>query len=94
MRNPSSSHLVVLSQFAVSSVAINSGDKTYFVLRSILQVFSYRKSPKFSDRQNIAVITLPTILTNWAYSREMPPKDTDGIANSEDPDQTAPLGAV
>ena len=24
----------------------------------------------------------------------MPPKDADGIANSEDPDQTAPLGAV
>ena len=24
----------------------------------------------------------------------MPPKDADGIANSEDPDQTAPQGAV
>ena len=24
----------------------------------------------------------------------MHPKDADGIANSEDPDQTAPLGAV
>ena len=24
----------------------------------------------------------------------MSPKDVDGIANSEDPDQTAPLGAV
>ena len=36
----------------------------------------------------------PKILTNWSYSREMPPKDADRIANSEDPDQTAPLGAV
>ena len=24
----------------------------------------------------------------------MPPKDADGIANSEDPDQTAPLGGL
>ena len=36
----------------------------------------------------------PKILINWHYSREMPPKDADGIANSENPDQTAPLGAV
>ena len=49
----------------------------------------YRKSPKFSDTQNIAVITL-----KFKQSREMPRKDADRIANSEDPDQTAPLGAV
>ena len=34
------------------------------------------------------------ILKNWPYIREMPPKDADGIANSEDSDQTALLGAV
>ena len=28
------------------------------------------------------------------YHRVMHPKDADSIANSEDPDQTAPLGAV
>ena len=28
------------------------------------------------------------------YHRVMCPKDADSIANSEDPDQTAPLGAV
>ena len=27
------------------------------------------------------------------YQRLMHPKDADSIANSEDPDQTAPLGA-
>ena len=27
---------------------------------------------------------------NWPCCREMPPKDEDGIANSTDPDQTAP----
>ena len=32
----------------------------------------------------------PKIGTKWPYSREMPPKDADGIANSEDSDQTAP----
>ena len=53
---------------------------------------NYRKVPKFSDARNIAVITL--ISNKLTYSREMPPKDADGIANSEDPDQTAPLGAV
>ena len=34
------------------------------------------------------------MLRIWLYSREMSPKDVDGIANSEDPDQTAPRGAV
>ena len=30
----------------------------------------------------------------WLYSRVMSPNDADGMANSVDPDQTAPLGAV
>ena len=30
----------------------------------------------------------------WLYHRIMSPNDADGMANSEDPDQTAPLGAV
>ena len=34
----------------------------------------------------------PKNLNNWPYSREMPPKDADGIANSEDPDQQSDLG--
>ena len=56
----------------------------------LVHITVYRKSPKFSDANNIAVITLK----NWPYSREMPPKDAYEIANSEDPDQTAPIGAV
>ena len=28
------------------------------------------------------------------YHREMCPNNTDGLTNSVDPDQTAPLGAV
>ena len=30
----------------------------------------------------------------WLYIRAMSPNDADGMANSVDPDQTAPLGAV
>ena len=30
----------------------------------------------------------------WLYHRVMNPNDADGIANSVDPDQSAPLGAV
>ena len=32
--------------------------------------------------------------TMWLYLRVMHPKDADGIANSVDPDRTAPLGVV
>ena len=30
----------------------------------------------------------------WIYHRVVSPNDADGMANSVDPDQTAPLGAV
>ena len=30
----------------------------------------------------------------WLYDEVMSPNDADGMANSVDPDQTAPLGAV
>ena len=30
----------------------------------------------------------------WLYHRVVSPNDADGMANSVDPDQTAPLGAV
>ena len=30
----------------------------------------------------------------WLYRRVMSPNDADGMANSVDPDQIAPLGAV
>ena len=37
---------------------------------------------------------LSKIRTRWLYHRIMCPKGTDRIANSVDPDQTAPRGAV
>ena len=53
----------------------------------------YRKVPKFSDRRDFAVIHLK-------FKQKRPilkifyQKHANGIANSEDLDQTAPLGAV
>ena len=52
----------------------------------------YRKIPKFSDPKNCAVIYLK--FKQRPNLREFRQKGANGIANSEDPDQTAPLGAV
>ena len=43
--------------------------------------------------KKFVVITLK-FWTMWLYHRVMSPNDADGMANSVDPDQTAPLGAV
>ena len=53
----------------------------------------YRKFPKYSDTQKICS-NHSKIWTMWLYHREICPNDADGMANSVDPDQTAPLGAV
>ena len=55
--------------------------------------FLYRKFPKYSDTQKTFCNHFK-ILTMWLYHRVMSPTDADGMANSVDPDQTAPLGAV
>ena len=53
-----------------------------------------RKFPKYSDTQTICC-NHSKIWTMWFYHRVMSQKDADGMANSVDPDQTAPpLGAV
>ena len=53
----------------------------------------YRKFPKYSDTQKLCS-NHSKILTKWLYHGVMCPNDADGMANSADPDQTAPLGAV
>ena len=53
----------------------------------------YHKFPKYSDTQKICC-NHSKIWTMWLYHRVMSPNDADGMANSEDPDKTAPLGAV
>ena len=54
--------------------------------------FYYRKSPKFSDTQNVCC-NHAIIQTKMSFHRKNCPKCSDGMANSVDPDQTAPLGA-
>ena len=53
----------------------------------------YRNDPKFLDTQKICY-NHSKIWSMWLYHRVMSPNDADGMANSVDPDQTAPLGAV
>ena len=50
----------------------------------------YCKFPKHSDTQNMCC-NYSKIWTIWLYHRVMGPNDADGMANSVDPDQTAPL---
>ena len=53
----------------------------------------YHKIPKYSDTQKFAVIILK--IEHCGFTRVlMCPNNADGMVNSEDPDQTAPLGAV
>ena len=50
---------------------------------------AYRKFPKYLDTpQNCC--NHSKIWTMWLYQRVMSPNDANGMANSVDPDQTAP----
>ena len=51
-------------------------------------MYMYHKVPKFLDARNFGVIHLNFKLKGFCQ------KHANGIANSEDPDQTAPLGTV
>ena len=50
-------------------------------------LLSYRKVPKFSDTRNFCC-NLPKVQTKKQNLRVFHQKDANGIANSEDPDQT------
>ena len=54
---------------------------------------TYSKFPKYSDTQRIGC-NHPKSWTRWRFLRVIHPKDAEGIENSVDLDQTAPLGAV
>ena len=53
----------------------------------------YCKFPKYLDTEKICC-NHSKIWTVWLYHTVMSPNDADGMANSIDPDQTAPQGAV
>ena len=54
---------------------------------------TYHKVPKFWDARNLCC-NLPKIQTKRPNLKGILQNGADGIANCEDPDQTAPLGAV
>ena len=58
-----------------------------------LQLLKNRKVPKFLDTKKLCC-NLPKIQTKRLNLKVICQNDANGIANSEDPDQTAPLGAV
>ena len=60
---------------------------------TLLCLLLYRKVPKFSDVRKLCC-NLPKIQTNKPKLRVFCQKDANGIANSEDFDQTAAVGAV
>ena len=60
------------------------------IIHQQTSMWNYCKFPKYSNTQKFVVITLKFEL----YNRVMSPIEADRMANSVDPDQTAPLGAV
>ena len=56
-------------------------------------IYMYRKVPKFSNAKKTCC-NLPKIEEKRPNLRVFHQIYANGIANSEDPDQTAPLGAV
>ena len=59
----------------------------------LYRIKMYRKDPKFWDAINFCC-KLPKIQTKRSNQGVIPLNNADGIANSEDTDQTASLGAV
>ena len=55
----------------------------------MIYVTKYRKFSKYLDTQNICC-NHPKMWTMLLYHRVMSPNDADGMANSVNPDQTAP----
>ena len=67
-------------------------------LQQVCQFKEYRKVPKFSDARKLYArklcCNLLKIQTKRPKLEVFYQNDANGIANSEDPDQTAPLGAA
>ena len=59
----------------------------------LMQLPMYCKVPKFSEARKLPC-NLPKIETKRPNLSVFHQKDANGVANGEDPDQTAPLGAV
>ena len=62
----------------------------YVYMENLRKSLGYRKVPKFWDARNVCC-NLPKIQTKRPNLKIFCQNGADGIANSEDPDQTAPL---
>ena len=64
-----------------------------FLFHELWEKLKYRKVPKFLDASKLCC-NLPKIQGKRPNLCVFLQKEANGIANSEDADQTAPLGAV
>ena len=69
-------------------------DHFWFCFLPTLSVSLYTTVNFLNIRTQKKFVVVTKILTMWLYHRVMSPNDADRMANSADPDQTAPLGAV
>ena len=76
------------------AIIISTGNINFMMKQgNLLIILKYRKIPKFSDARK-RCCNLPKIQTKMPNLMELHKKIANGIANSDDPDQTAPVGAV
>ena len=81
--------------FVITNISATMCQNEYkmCIQRKLYSSWAYRKVPKFSDARKLCC-NLPKIQTMKPNLSVFRLKDASGIANSEDPDQTAPRGAV
>ena len=77
------------SGISVTQISLACHLRSYLCLSWL----GYRKVPKFLDAKKLRC-KLPKIQTKKSNLRQFCQKGANGVANSEEPDQTAPLGAV
>ena len=87
--------LIRLAEWMPRLIWVLAEHPCHFISFVRVQLDHYRKIPKFSDARKFC-FNLPKTQTKRPNLRVFCQKDAIGIdeANSEDPDQTAPLGAV
>ena len=83
-----------LSRFLIGSTKTEDlWDPIKNLRKPMLSLRRYRKNSKHSDTRN-NYCNYPKIWLIWIFHRVMRPKDADRIANSVDPDQTAPQSSL
>ena len=71
----------------------NNNQHAYIHVYAVDQIRRYRKNPKFSDARKFCC-NVSKVQILRSFHRKYFVQSADGMTNSVDPDQTAPLGAV